>query len=92
METSSRYYLDEQSATGRGTVHDTRSTTLGSTAAYVFPRRCLTPKEIPPRELAKAAKISERAVKAIRNGYAAPRSETCVVLKRAAMTSIEIEG
>jgi hypothetical protein len=40
-------------------------------------------KEIPAKELAEAAGISERAIKAIRNGHAMPHARTHVALKRA---------
>lgn len=42
-------------------------------------------KEIPAKELAKAAGISVRAVKAIRNGHAVPQPKTRAALGRAAM-------
>jgi hypothetical protein len=41
-------------------------------------------REIPAKELAKAARISERAIKAIRNGHSRPSATTRNLLLRAA--------
>ena len=41
-------------------------------------------KKIPSKELAKAARISERAIKAIRNGHSRPLVKTRNLLWRAA--------
>jgi hypothetical protein len=41
-------------------------------------------REIPAKELAKAARISERAIKTIRNGHARPSARTRNLLLRAA--------
>jgi hypothetical protein len=41
-------------------------------------------KKIPSKELAKAARISERAIRAIRNGHSRPSVKTRSLLLRAA--------